>query len=354
MEISVILPNYNHGKWLPRSLTALVRQDPKPLEIIVVDDGSTDNSVEIIERFQRTHRFIRLIRHQNNQGAEAAVGTALKVASGELLFFFASDDVVFPGLFAHAISALHTYSEAAFFCSEVVLIDKDDKIVGFRPISIPRSHPGYMSPSDVRAGLRNSDNWFIGPSIVYRRSRLAEIGFFDRSLGTLQDAIATRLLALRHGFFFAPEVLASWRILPDSLSARSSLSQIDNDRLLARATAWINAHFPEDVKMDYAQVFARRLRFNFARAKLAFGRSEEVVDSIADVLKFEGFDRTVMRAVSHLPMSSQFMLAWMTMRARPYGLKQLTSSLWRTFTVNQGRRAKLENAIEANAPEYTA
>ena len=106
---------------------------------------------------------------------------------------------------------------------------------------------------------------------------------------------------------------------------------VDNDRLLARATAWINAHFPEDVKMDYAQVFARRLRFNFARAKLAFGRSEEVVDSIADVLKFEGFDRTVMRAVSHLPMSSQFLLAWMTIRARPYGFKQLTRSLWRRF-----------------------
>ena len=63
--VSVILPNYNHGRWLRRSLAALVSQVPAPLEIIVVDDGSTDDSVAIIESFRDRHASVRLLRQSD-------------------------------------------------------------------------------------------------------------------------------------------------------------------------------------------------------------------------------------------------------------------------------------------------
>jgi glycosyltransferase involved in cell wall biosynthesis len=350
MPVSVILPNYNHARWLSRALNALARQAPAPAEIIVVDDGSTDNSVAIIESFQERYPFIRLIRHETNKGAEAAVKTALDLAKGEFLLFAAADDFVLPGLFARAVPALRDNRAAAFFCSEVVLIDESNNIIGFRPVTIPRSTAGYMSPSEVRQAIRNSDNWFIGTSVIYRRAQLLEIGFFDRSLATLQDAMATRLLAFRHGFYFAPEVLATWRVIPGSLSVRSSLVTSENEELLHKAKAWIGERFPADIKDEYASLFDRRLRFNFARSRLVWRDDQTDVQTIADIFKWGIFDRFVLGIASYLPyLSSKFILTWMTIRVRPYGLLAIFLSWWRSITVNRRRRTQLTPLLQSDA-----
>ena len=89
MPLSVILPNFNHGNVIARALSALLAQTPAAREIIVVDDGSTDDSVEIVEAMQRRHQSIRLIRNKTNQGIIASVKTALAVATGDYLLFAA-------------------------------------------------------------------------------------------------------------------------------------------------------------------------------------------------------------------------------------------------------------------------
>ena len=347
MKVSVVLPNYNHARWLPAALTALVRQDPAPGEIIVVDDGSTDNSVAIIERFQRQYPFIKLIRHKTNQGVETAVKTALGHTTGDLLLFAAADDFVLPYLFAHAVPAMRDNPAAAFFCSEVVVVDEAGSIIGFRPVTIPRSTAGYVSPAEVRHAIRNSDNWFIGTSVIYRRDLLAEIGFFDRSLAVLQDAMATRLLAFRHGFYFAPDVLATWRLIPGSLSVRSSLLIDDNEMLLYKAKVWIETHFPADIKDEYGRLFDSRLRFNFARSRLVWRNEETDTQGIADILHWGKVDRLVLRLASRLPfLSSKTILAWMTIRVRPYGFWSLFSAWLRGVTINQRRRAELVPVLQ--------
>ena len=83
MPLSVILPNFNHGKLIPRALGALLNQTPAAKEIIVVDDGSTDDSVKVIEDIARRQPSIRLIRNATNQGIIASVKSALAVATGE-------------------------------------------------------------------------------------------------------------------------------------------------------------------------------------------------------------------------------------------------------------------------------
>jgi glycosyltransferase involved in cell wall biosynthesis len=350
MSVSVILPNYNHAHWLPFALSALTRQDPRPAEILVVDDASTDDSVAIIKRFRAQYPFIQLLRHTVNKGAEAAVKTALPHITGEFLLFAAADDFVLPGLFARALPALRENPAAAFFCSEVVLIDRSSKIIGFRPVMIPRSTAGYISPNEVRQAIHNSDNWFIGTSVIYRRDRLAEIGFFDSTLATLQDAMATRLLAFRHGFYFTPEVLATWRVIPESLSVRSSLLMSDNEALLRKARAWIGTNFPTDIKDEYAGLFDRRLRFNFARSRIVWRDDQTDVQAIADIFNWGIFDRLVLRIASYLPhLSSKLILAWITIRVRPYGLWSMFSSWWRNVTVNRIRRKELTPILK-NVP----
>ena len=213
MSFLVIMPNFNHAAWLPHALNALLQQTPPAGEIIIVDDASTDDSISIIESFQARHPSIRLIRHETNQGVAAAIKTAMAAVSGEFLLGAAADDYVLPGLFGRAIDALRAHPEAALYCSEVVMVDRNNNILGFRPATRPRTTSGYVSPADARRAIRHSDNWFVGTSVVYRRQRLNEIGNFDHTLGSLTDTMANRLLAFRHGFYFDTNVLSAWRVL---------------------------------------------------------------------------------------------------------------------------------------------
>src|SRR5262245_47253467 len=139
MSLSVVMPNFNHAKWLPRALHALLEQNAPPDEIIIVDDASTDNSISVIEKLASKHASIRLLRHETNLGAVAAMTTGFATAQGEFVLFSAADDFILPGLLQRAIAALREYPEAALFSAGAVALDPESKILGFRPFTEPKS-----------------------------------------------------------------------------------------------------------------------------------------------------------------------------------------------------------------------
>jgi glycosyltransferase involved in cell wall biosynthesis len=103
-KISTIVCNYNYAKYISETLTSIVEQEYKNLEIIVIDDGSTDNSIEIIEQFIETHSELNIRLHSGeNQGVCYARNKGLELAKGEYFLFVDSDDKI-PSNF---IAALH-------------------------------------------------------------------------------------------------------------------------------------------------------------------------------------------------------------------------------------------------------
>jgi glycosyltransferase involved in cell wall biosynthesis len=349
-RVSVILPNYNHGWLLPRSLGALLQQSMPPQEILVIDDGSTDDSVAVIEAYRQRCDRIRLIRHKANQGAFAAVRAGIAAASGEFLLFAAADDFILPDLVARAVEALSANPQAAFFCSQVALIDRQRRMVGLRPVIPPRYQSGYLSPTEVRREIRHTDNWFVGPSVIYRREPLAAIGYFDESLGTLCDGLATRLLAFRHGFYFAAEVLAVWTVDSSSLSAKSSLSVTESRRVIDVGRRWITAQFPSDVRDTYREIFDRRLRFNMARHWLVWRSGTINSGAISELLNWGRFDRALSRQLSLVPrIGPLLVLALMTTRMRPFGMIALLRSWFYARVVERRRRSSLAHALSATS-----
>ena len=94
-KVSVILPVYNVGPYLAEALSSLTRQTLKDIEIIAVNDGSTDNSEEIIEKYMADDSRIQC-HYQKNQGLSGARNTGMKFCKGEYVFFMDSDDIIEP------------------------------------------------------------------------------------------------------------------------------------------------------------------------------------------------------------------------------------------------------------------
>jgi glycosyltransferase involved in cell wall biosynthesis len=345
-SISVILPNYNHGKWLRRSVGALVAQAVSSMEILLIDDGSTDNSLEVIADLCRQHDCIRLIKHDVNRGPYVAVRAGLAAARGEFLLLAAADDFILPGLLERAEAALRAHPDAAFFCSEVALVDRSGHVVGYRPVVPPRTMSAYISPDDMRREIQRTDNWFVGPSVVYRHARIAELGYFDESLGTLCDGLATRLLGFRHGFYFDSDVLAVWMVDPASLSAQTSLSVAESSRVRDVGARWITARFPADVRDSYAEIFSRRFRFNMARQRLIWRSKPVDPDAICDLLEWGPRERSLARILCRFPwIGPTLLLAFMMLRMRPMSMMALAKRWWQLRVTQRRERSALQRRL---------
>ena len=124
----------------------------------------------------------------------------------------AADDFALPGLFAAAQEALQRHPDAAYFCGRVVLFSPQGRILGVRPFMQPSAGAAFLTPAAARAELTRSDNWSVGPGVIYRRRQLLAAGGFDETMGAFGDGLMVRRLALESGFCFDPALVAAWEI----------------------------------------------------------------------------------------------------------------------------------------------
>lgn len=104
-KISVIIPVYNVAAYLPECLDSVLNQDHRDLEVILIDDGSKDDSGSICDRYAAEDNRVKVI-HQKNAGAAAAKNAGLRIATGEYLSFVDSDDYLEPNVYGYLVSVL--------------------------------------------------------------------------------------------------------------------------------------------------------------------------------------------------------------------------------------------------------
>jgi glycosyltransferase involved in cell wall biosynthesis len=265
--LSVVLPNYNHAKFIGRALAALLSQERAADEIIVIDDGSIDDSVAVIERIAATAPTIRLLRNPNNVGVIPTLQRGLEAASGKYIYFAASDDWVFPGFFALAMRRLEADPDTGLFCGEAMLIDGgSSRPFAVRPAVRPRLRAGRIEAAAVQQLLRSTDNWILTGSAIFRRDCVTWAGGFDARLGSFADGYIARKVALRYGFLFEPKIVASWMVFPDSVSRKTALDLERTKYILDVVPTLIAADpgFPS----WYADAFRDRWRFGVCRLAL--------------------------------------------------------------------------------------
>src|ERR1700727_1445768 len=104
--LTVVIPHYNQRDFLPRAIASVLHSEPCDLEIIIVDDGSTDGSEPVLAALEAENPLITVIRCKVNQGVARALNTGLAAARGRYVTFLGADDLVLPNLYAPLLRAL--------------------------------------------------------------------------------------------------------------------------------------------------------------------------------------------------------------------------------------------------------
>lgn len=256
--LSVVMPNYNHSKFLPKALDAIFSQSLLPDEVIVVDDASTDRSIDVITEYSKKYSKIRLLKNEKNMGVVASLNKGLKEVKGEFVHCAGADDKVLPGLYEKSI-ALLSQCPAAGYCSSLSgLIDEDGNDLGLFSSIIVKSKPSCISPKESLVKLWRYGSWIMGNSAIYRTSILKGIGYFPLHLESYNDAFCGDLLALKHGACFIPERLVDWRRLEKGYSSQTSNQIPKMIHLINRICELMKNEYAAYFSSEYIRLWKRR------------------------------------------------------------------------------------------------
>jgi glycosyltransferase involved in cell wall biosynthesis len=321
-NVSAIIPNYNHVKYLPAAVRALAAQRPAPAEIIVVDDASTDNSLEVLDTLRQEIETLRVVRHETNAGAIAALNRGLREARGEWIYFGAADDISQQGIFEHLLASLRKHPNAAFACGEAKLIDMSDRTLGVRPPVRPAQRERFFSAQDVAALLKRSDNWILTGAAVFRRDLVLQADGFAASADSFADGLLARRLALKDGFVYVPSVFVIWRVNPKGYS-RSATSEADKaGKVIASMVRHICADpiFPS----WYPELLERRWRFAVGRIAAMESRPM-ATELLVSFCAQNRIDQLLYRFAAMLGerAGAIISLAWLFVRQRPMLMRDL-------------------------------
>jgi len=266
----VFLANYNHARYLPQALDALLAQSLQPDAIHIVDDCSTDDSRTIIRDYAARHPVIVPVLNETNRGYIPNASDWLASAPYDFLYFAAADDYTLPGFFEKTIALLRQHPKAGLCSSLCYVLDEGAEKAQAAPSPQPRATPGFLGPRDAARALYRSGSWFWGTTTIYRRDSALRQGGFDPDLHGYCDGFLSSVIALREGACFIPEPLAVWRrFFATSISA-VTLKDV------ARSKAALNAvldRFAGDladiVPAGYASRFARRWLHAFLERQVA-------------------------------------------------------------------------------------
>ena len=231
MKISILLPNYNHGALIAQCVRAVMDQTYRDWELIIIDDGSSDDSPAIIQSLAAADARITPLLVAENMGALAALHTGFACATGELFFGVASDDfLVDPEFFASAVAELAERPTAAGVFARCRVVDQADLHELWTMGSAPKN--GFNTAADCLQAFFDNKIFVPGGSAIWRLDLVRAAGFFDATLGPQCDYYLNHALpAMADGVIFLDRVVAAVR----ASSGSYSRSAADEDFLRRHA-----------------------------------------------------------------------------------------------------------------------
>lgn len=227
--VSVVIPAFNYARYLPEAIESVLAQTHADFEVIVVDDGSTDDTRAAVARF--TDPRVRYV-WQENAGLSAARNTGIREARFPFVGFLDADDAWAPEFLARALARFDELgSDCALVATDTSRIDADS-----HPLPANR----HARTSDAWSGELAARNFCLrnrplSSSVVIRRAVFDECGNFDPALKSSEDRDMWIRIAERHRASFIPEPLARIRRHGANMSRNAPRMQRNSATVIARA-----------------------------------------------------------------------------------------------------------------------
>ncbi len=190
LRVSVVIPTYNRAGYLSAAIDSALSQSVPPHEIIVVDDGSEDDTPQVCARYGDLVTYI----HQENAGPSSARNNGIEQATGELVAFLDSDDLWLPGKLERQVPLFEADESLGLCATAHYRCDESGKVVGLHSIC-PTKPAGILREIIAR-------NLFCTPSVMVRRECFRHAGMFDVGLKFGEDwDMWLRVLSLYPGAF---------------------------------------------------------------------------------------------------------------------------------------------------------
>lgn len=172
-KISIVIPSFNQGKFIERTLQSLIQQNYENLEIIVIDGGSIDETINIVKKYESK---ISYWVSEKDSGQTAAINKGFKIATGDIIGYLNSDDIHLPGSLNKINKLFQFYNEIDVIYGNGIWIDDNDKVIRKR-LNIPFHHNTWLY------GMADP----FQPEVFYRKRVLDKAGLLDENFFMMMD-----------------------------------------------------------------------------------------------------------------------------------------------------------------------
>ncbi|MDZ5739540.1 glycosyltransferase family 2 protein [Pseudomonas asiatica] len=220
--VTVIIASYNHARYIEASITSVINQTYKNIELLVIDDGSKDDSPAVLKRLQEQHGFD--LRFQANQGLARTLNDAIARVKGSLIVPFGSDDIMLPHRIATQVEYMNGKPEVGICSANIETIDQDGKVMGARE---QRNRNLPFRRLDFDDLFLDRKPGPMAATLMLRREALEKVGGFNADI-RLED-VYIELSIARAGYFIdvLGEVLAQYRDHPTN-TFKNGRFMVDN------------------------------------------------------------------------------------------------------------------------------
>jgi len=251
--VTVRIPSYNHEKYIHACIESVLNQTFTDFEIVIIDDCSTDNSVEVIRRFQDPR--IKLDVLPRNSGMNVAVERCMQLSSGKYVANLSSDDLWAPTKLAQQVTFLEQHPEFDAVFTQVQIVGENGNALSSREFANPFDYEN-RSPEEWLRRFFYFGNCLCNPSVMIRREVYEKFGYQDKRFISLSDFDLWVKLSFEHRFWILDQQLTMFRIRDNGMNlsannpANRNRQQFEFKQILNH---YLQIHNPEKLKKIFPE-----------------------------------------------------------------------------------------------------
>ena len=249
--VSIITPTYNRAEFIGRAIESVLQQSVIQWELLVVDDGSTDNTNDVLAAYENDPRIHCV--YQPNRGQSVARNNALKRIQGDFVGFLDSDDLWCAQKLELQLAVFETHPD-------VDIVHGDESMIDSKGMEISRQNMRRYSGHIARELL--ADNSVSITTALVRRKCFDEMGGFDTSVGVADDYDLWLRFSARYRFHYEPGIVASYRVMEDQISSDKRRRFAANEMIIKNFLAKYGDQLDRrDKRWGLARFYCRSARY---------------------------------------------------------------------------------------------